>query len=95
MDQEIADAVILLRRMAQFMGQQSAVDQANRQRITVDAIAAGLTLAAVTTVSTVSTVTSVTSVGNIAATAGEGIRQFEVPARNCYANAIRNKLTFG
>jgi hypothetical protein len=92
MDQEIVEAVALLRRIAQFMGQQSAVDPANRQRITVDAIAAGLTLAAITTVSTV---TSVTGVANVAATAGEGVRQFEIPARNCFANSIRNKLTFG
>ena len=90
-DKEISEEIILLRRMCQMMSQQNAVDAASRQRITLDAMAGALTLATVTTVTGVTTVTSVT---NLAAIAGEGVRQFEVPARNCFSNSIRNKLTF-
>lgn len=82
LDKEISEEIILLRRMVQMMSQQGAVDAQSRQRIILDAIASGLTLAAVT------------SVTNIVGIAGEGVRQFEVPARNCYANSIRSKLTF-
>lgn len=85
-DDDIVAAVVLLRRMCSMLSQQNAVDSANRQRITVDTITAGVTLPIVA---------SVTNVANIAAMAGEGVRQFEVPARNCYSNSIRNKLTFG
>jgi hypothetical protein len=87
-DKEISEEIILLRRMVQMMSQQNAVDSGSRQRVTVDALAASLTLANVTNLATVASVT------NIAAIAGEGVRQFEVPARNCYSNSIRNKLTF-
>jgi hypothetical protein len=92
MDEEIANAVVLLRQMVRLMNQQNACDSGNRQRVTLDAITAGTVLPTVTAVTTVTTVTTVTNLGSIA---GEGIRQFEIPARNCYANAIRNKLTFG
>lgn len=87
-DKEISEELILLRRMVQMMSQQNAVDQGNRQKVTIDAITAALTLTNITTVATVASVT------NIAAIAGEGVRQFEVPARSCYSNSIRDKLTF-
>lgn len=86
------EEIILLRRMVQMLSQQNAVDAANRQRIVLDNISTGLTLGTITTVGTVQTVTGVT---NIAAIAGEGVRQFEVPARNNYANSIRRNLVFG
>lgn len=87
-DKEISEELILLRRMVQLLSQQNAVDQANRQRVIVDNVAniSGGALSSVTTLS---------SVTNIAAMAGEGVRMFEVPARNCYSNSIRNKLSFG
>lgn len=86
---DAAEEIILLRRMVNMLSQQNAVDGVNRQRVVVDAITTGVALPTVTTVNTV------TSVTNIAAIAGEGVRQFEVPARNCYSNSIRRNLTFG
>ena len=84
-DKEISEEIILLRRMVQMMSQQNAVDSFSRQRVVIDAITGTLTLTNITTVATVS---------NVAAIAGEGVRQFEVPARSCYSNSIRDKLTF-
>jgi hypothetical protein len=94
------ESIALLRRMVKLIESQSSTDIANRQRITLDAIAAGLTLAAVTTVTGVTTVTTVTTVGtvntvsNMTALAGYNQGQFIDVARNTYSNAIRNKLTF-
>lgn len=80
MEAELAEAVIYLRRIAGLLAMQSAADAGNRQRVTIDAITSGLTLQ---------------QLNNVGTIANEGYRQFEVPARNCYANAIRSKLTFG
>lgn len=102
-DKEISEEIILLRRMVQMMSQQNAVDAGSRQRISVDAFLPGValpnvtnvaTVSTVTTVSTVSAVSTVSTLNNLAAVAGEGVRMYEVPARNCYSNSIRNKLTF-
>lgn len=63
-------------------------DTAMRQRVTIDAIAPSLTLGAITTVSTV------TSVTNMAAIAGEGVRQFEPIMNTNFQLGILNQLTF-
>lgn len=96
-DEEISEELILFRRLLALMATHAAHDGLGRQRMNLDAIAAGVTLPAVTTVGTVTTVTTVTGVStvtNVAGIAGEGVRQFEVPAHNCFANAIRNRLSF-
>ena len=82
--QEMADnleALILLRRIVRLMESQGTVDVADRQRITLDAIAAGLTLASVTTVSA------------ITAVAGMNQEMYINQARIAYATGIRAKLT--
>lgn len=87
----VDDHLILLRRMVKLMESQAAVDTAQRQRMTVDAITAGLTLAAVTAVTTVTTVSSVT---NQVALAGYDQRLFSDFARTAYNTGIRAGLTF-
>jgi len=87
-DKEISEEIILLRRMVQMMSQQNAVDQGNRQKVTIDAMTPALTL------TTITAITNAITVGGVGTMAGEGVRQFEVPARNCYSNSIRDKLTF-
>jgi hypothetical protein len=85
----------------EILASQNAVDGQNRQRITLDAIAAGLTLATVTAVGTVTTVTTVTtvntvsSVTNIAAVSGWDHRQFENPANLLFNSQISANLSFG
>lgn len=59
------DAILLLRRILRALEPSTAQDSAQRQRITIDAITAGLTLATVSTVTTVSTVSTVTAVTGI------------------------------
>jgi hypothetical protein len=96
------ESIILLRRMVKLLESQNATDIANRQRMTLDSIAAGLTLGTVTTVTGVTTVGAVTSItnalpagtNNIGFINGQDQRQFIDIARNTYANSIRNKLTF-
>lgn len=79
----------LLEQITICVGPLQTQDPQQRQRITLDAISAGLTIAAITTVNAVGSVT------NIAAIAGEGVRQFEIPASNNFANAILSNLNFG
>lgn len=76
------EQIILLRRIAKVLESTAAADVAQRQRITLDAITSGLTLA------------TVTSVGNIGTVSSLDQRQFIDVARNAYANGIRSKLTF-
>jgi hypothetical protein len=66
-------------------------DREGRQRVTLDAITGGLTLAAV---STISTVTTVNTVSNITAIAGMNNEMYKNPARQTYALGIRTNLTF-
>jgi hypothetical protein len=94
---DVSDQIILLRRIIKLLEAQSAVDPQQRQRVTLDAISASLTLGAVTTVGTVTTVTTVTtvsSVTNIAALNGWNQQMFADPARNAYNTGIRAQLTF-
>lgn len=78
----------LLTRLVKVMENQQACDVAQRQRITLDSITAGLTLATITTVGTVNSVT------NAASIAGMNQEQYINIARNTYSNSIRNKLSF-
>jgi hypothetical protein len=87
----------LLQRLVKIMESNQVVDSAQRQRIRIDDITGGLTLATVSTVTgvtTVSTVTTVTGVTNISQIAGMDREQYINIARQTYAETIRNKLNF-
>ena len=84
----------MLSRMVKLLESNAIVDQQQRQRITLDAIAASLTLAAVTTVTTVSTVSTVSSITNMAANAGMDREQYINIAKQTYAASIRSRLEF-
>ena len=83
------DAVTLLRRLIEICEPLATQDGQSRQRISLDAIAASLTLAAVTTVTTVTTVTNQTNIGGYPA-------QWQLLdiARNSYSNGIRRNLNW-
>jgi hypothetical protein len=95
------EELVLLRRIIKLIESQSAADSANRQRITLDSITAGLTLSTVSTVTTVTAVTGITNalpagtnnIGSINI-AGLDQRQFIDAARTAYNTGIRSKLTF-
>jgi hypothetical protein len=55
------DGIVYLRRMVKLMESQANVDAANRQRISLDTIPAGVTLPTVTNVGTVGVVSSITA----------------------------------
>lgn len=96
-DNEAGDLIRLLSRLVKVMENQQATDAAQRQRITLDNISAGVTLPTVTTVTGVTTVTTVTTcstVTNAASIAGMNQEQYINIARNAYANSIRSKLSF-
>ncbi len=87
------DAIVYLRRMVKLMESQATVDNANRQRVSIDAG----TLPTVTTVGTVTAITNITNpipVGNIATLAGQNQQMYQDVARNAYANGLRQNLIF-
>lgn len=83
------NSVELLKILRKLLDASSTQDSAQRQRITIDAITAGLTLAAVTTVGTVSSVTNMQSIGGV-----DYRWQMVDQARLTYSNSIRNNITF-
>ena len=100
-DDRVENLISLLERLVKISESNQVVDSAQRQRITLDAITAGITLpavatvTAVTTVSTVSTVTAVTTVStvsNITQNAGMDREQYINIAKQTYASSIRNRL---
>lgn len=88
-----------MQRLTKIAESLQVVDSAQRQRVNIDTISAGLTLATVTTVSSVTavgsvtTVSTVTSVTNIASNAGMDREQYINIAKQTYANSIRSRLT--
>jgi len=88
-----------LRRIAKLSESLSVVDSAQRQRISLDSIAAGVTLPTVTSVGTVTTVTGVTTVSSVTNVAAQGSmagmdREMYINiARQTYAMCIRAKIT--
>lgn len=86
--QRTDDLLAMIERLIKICESSQVVDSAQRQRITLDAIAASLTLATVTTVSTVSAVT------NVVANAGMDREQYINIAKQTYANSIRPHLKF-
>jgi hypothetical protein len=98
-DNNSQDLIKLLSRLVKVMENQQACDAAQRQRVTIDNIAASLTLGTVSTVTTVTTVSTVSNItqGTITNTqqiAGMNQEQYINIARNTYANSIRTGLTF-
>lgn len=99
------EALVLLRRMVKLMEQQAAVDTAQRQRITLDAITTALPNANPIPVSqstaanlnaTVSIAASQTlaTVTNLVTLAGLDQRLYADWARTSYNSGIRSALTF-
>jgi hypothetical protein len=87
----------MLQRIVKLLESNAVVDGAQRQRVSLDSIPAGVTLPTVTTVGTVTTVTTVATVSavtNMVANAGMDREQYINVAKNVYANAIRSNLTF-
>ena len=92
--------LLLLTRIAKALEGCSTIDAAQRLRITLDAITAGLTLSTVTSVGTVNTLTGITNalpaganiIGSIANLAGMDREMYINYARTTYATAIRAKL---
>ena len=100
-DDRVENLISLLERLVKISESNQVVDSAQRQRITLDAITAGITLptvATVTAVTTVSTVTAVTTVStvntvsNITQNAGMDREQHINIAKQTYASSIRNRL---
>ncbi len=94
---DVKDSIALLERLVKVCETLQVVDSAQRQRVTLDAISAALTLATVTTVTTVSTVSTVASVTNVAAQAamaGMDREMYINIAKQTYALSIRANLTF-
>ena len=83
------DALLeMMQRLIKISETLQVVDSAQRQRVTMDNIAGGLTLSTVTTVGGVSSVT------NIAANAGMDREQYINIAKQTYAQSIRSNLNF-
>jgi hypothetical protein len=83
----------LLKILVDLLYSNAITDAGQRQRIVIDAITAGLTLAAVTTVSTVSAVTAVSSVTNLAALFGVNQQMYMDMLHMQYDSGIRNRVT--
>jgi len=92
--QRTDDLVEMLQRMVKLMESLAIVDVAQRQRISLDAIPAGVTLPTVTTVTTVSTVSSVTNVAAQTALAGMDREMYINIAKQTYATSLRPQLSF-
>ena len=91
LDSSITSEAVLLRRIAKALETLAVVDGSNRQRIVVDSITAGLTLATITTVGTVTTVSTVSSVTNLAAIASDPRPLLDL-SRIGYNTGIRSKI---
>jgi hypothetical protein len=81
----------MLSRVVKLLESNAVVDQQQRQRVTLDAITANLTLATVSAVTNVSTVATVT---NQTALAGMDREMYINTAKQTYALSIRSRLEF-
>lgn len=89
--------ITLLRRIAKLMETQAATDPQQRQRITLDAVTANLTLGNVTIAAgtaSIGNVNTVTTVTNLAGQFGWNQQILSDPARVAYNTGIRAQLTF-
>jgi hypothetical protein len=85
----LAAAINVLQRIAKNLESLQVVDGAQRQRVTVDSIAGGLTLGTVATVNNVNAVASVNQLGGVPTT----FLLTDI-ARQAFATGIRRNLTF-
>jgi hypothetical protein len=84
------EQIVLLRRIVKLMESQATVDVANRQRIAIDAVGAGITVP-------VSIGAALPAGANTIGSVNIGLadhRQFIDMARTAYNTGIRSKLTF-
>ena len=95
------ETIIWLRRIVKLLEVSATCDPANRQRITLDSITAGVALPTVTAVTTVSTVTAVTAITNALPAGTNTLGYIGMISdtrtdltRNTYANGIRRNLVF-
>lgn len=90
------EAIILLRRMVKILENQQAVDPQQRQRITVDAITAGVALPTVAAVTAITNAlpAGTNTIGNIGTVNAWNQQMFADPARTAYNTGIRSQLTF-
>ena len=91
-DDRVENLISLLERLVKISESNQVVDSAQRQRITLDAITAGVALPTVTAVTTVTTVSTVTAVSNLTQNAGMDREQYINIAKQTYTNSIRNRL---
>lgn len=84
----------MLSRVVKLLESNAVVDQQQRQRISLDAIAAGVALPTVTAVTGVTTVSTVNTVANQTALAGMDREIHINTAKQTYAQAIRSRLEF-
>ena len=91
-DDRVENLISLLERLVKISESNQVVDSAQRQRITLDAITAGITLPTVATVTAVTTVSTVNTVSNITQNAGMVREQYINIAKQTYASSIRNRL---
>ena len=89
--QRAEDLLVMMGRIVKLLESNAVVDQQQRQRVTLDAIAGSLTLGTVSTVTTVSTVSTVAAQTTLA---GMDREMYINQARSAYALTIRNKLEF-
>jgi hypothetical protein len=89
--QRVEDLLVMMGRIVKLLESNAVVDQQQRQRITLDAIAPSITLATVTNVGAVGTVTTVAAQTTLG---GMDREMYINQARSAYALTIRNKLEF-
>jgi hypothetical protein len=89
--QRAEDLLVMMGRIVKLLESNAVVDQQQRQRVTLDAITSGITLATVTNVGAVGTVTTVAAQTTLA---GMDRELYINAAKQTYATAIRPLLTF-
>ena len=87
------DLLVMLSRVVKLLESNAVVDQQQRQRITLDAIAGSLTLGSVGNVGTVGSITAGT-LTNIVSNGGMDREQYINIAKQTYATSIRSRLEF-
>jgi hypothetical protein len=86
------ETISLLNILVDLLFSNAIVDAGQRQKIVIDAITAGLTLATVTTVGTVGTVSAVSSVTNVTSLFGVDRQMYHDMLNSLYDSGIRNRI---
>ena len=92
--QRVEDLLVMMVRIVKLLESNAVVDSAQRQRISLDAIAAGVSLPTVAAVTAVTNVTTVTTVGAQTTLAGMDREMYINQARSAYALTTRANLQF-